>query len=261
MKFILSLLLLIQFSHAQISTSPTFPSEGSEIVPEIVKPKDSSAQKVVSEAQPVKTDPVSEEVAKATRELSNSKQVRDQSFGSVMLGYQFLTSWLPSKKTISYTHIFNDKWSLEAEYSWATIDFPIVGVDLGAIKEKRYTLQARRYVGNSFHFSFGPILNEFNARLGSDFLDNLGNEIKSSFKVQNLGVTGGMGNRWQWSNGVTFGIDWLRINIPLIETKIKDNVLDAIINEDDQDDIKKVIRTFNRIPTFVLFGLNLGYSF
>lgn len=27
------------------------------------------------------------------------------------------------------------------------------------------------------------------------------------------------------------------------------------------DDVKKVIRTFNRIPTFVVFGLHLGYTF
>lgn len=186
---------------------------------------------------------------------------REEFFGTVMVGYQFFTSWLPSKKTISYTHIFNQKWSLEGEYAWASISYPIYGIDLGEISEKRYTLQARRYVGNSFHFTFGALMNDFKARLGSDILDTFGNEINSSFRVQNLGVTGGIANRWQWNNGLTLGMDWFRVIIPLAATKIENNVLDDISDDDDQTDVKKVIRIFNRIPTFVVFGLSFGYSF
>lgn len=181
--------------------------------------------------------------------------------GSVMIGYQFLSTWLPSKKTISYTHIFNEKWSLEGEYSWSTISFPVVGIDLGEIKEQRYTLQARRYLGNSFHFTFGAVLSDFKARLGSDFLDDMGNEIRSDFKVENIGITAGMGNRWQWQNGVTVGIDWFRMNMPLFETELDDNVLKSIPGGEDQDEVKKVIRVLNRLPSFVLLGVNLGYTF
>lgn len=178
-----------------------------------------------------------------------------------MIGYQFLSTWLPSKKTISYTHIFNEKWSLEGEYSWSTISFPVVGIDLGEIKEQRYTLQARRYLSNSFHFTFGAVLSDFKARLGSDFLDDMGNEIRSDFEVENIGITAGMGNRWQWQNGVTVGIDWFRMNMPLFETELDDNVLKSIPGGEDQDEVKKVIRVLNRLPSFVLLGVNLGYTF
>src|SRR5690606_37663613 len=127
--------------------------------------------------------------------------------------------------------------------------------------EKRYTLQARRYGGNSFNWSFGLVYNDFNARLGGDMLDRFGAEIKSSFEVQNLGLTSGIGNRWQWQNGITLGIDWLRLNVPVIETNVRDDVLDDIGNSGDRDDVKKVIGTLNRIPTFVLLGLHVGYTF
>jgi hypothetical protein len=178
-----------------------------------------------------------------------------------MVGYELLASWIPSKKTISYTHIFNNKWSLEGEYSWSDLSTGFGLIDFGEVKEKRYTLQARRYVSNSFHFSFGGVVSEFEAGLGNDVLDRFGQNISSDFSARNLGVTGGIGNRWQWNNGFTFGVDWARVNIPVAELSVDDNVLKSLGEGNDKSDVKKVIRTFNRIPTFVLLGLNLGYTF
>lgn len=191
---------------------------------------------------------------------SSSRELRATSTGSVMVGYQLITSWLPSKKTLGYSHVFNEKWGLEGEYSFATIDSPFIGVDLGEIKERRYTLQARRYVSNSFHFTFGLVMSDFQAEVGNEIIDSFGAGISSSFSAQNLGVTAGVANRWQWKNGVTLGVDWIRLNVPVVELSVRDDILDDITGS-DREDIKDVISTFNKIPTFVLFGLNLGYSF
>ena len=259
MKFLVLLLLISNFSFAQLpaSSTPPLETEGSEVIPEIVKPE-SEIEKVVEDAEPIveeKSQPVIKEIEKGAL---TSRENRTASKGTVMLGYQFLTTWIPSKWTAGYTHIFNEKWSLEAEYSSASINTKYIGIDLGVVRESRIALQARRYVGNSFHFSFGPVLSQFEARLGSDIIAS---DYSQSFSSENLGVTGGIGNRWQWSNGVTFGIDWFRMNVPVLETSVKDKVLRDVIDGGDRSDIKKVIRTFNRIPTFVLFGLNIGYTF
>ncbi len=192
---------------------------------------------------------------------STSQTARDASRGTVMVGHQAITSWLPSKNTLSYTHIFSERWTLEGEYSFQTINTSFIGVDLGKISERRTTLHARRYFGNSFHLSFGAVLSTFEARLGGVFVDSLGDRIQSSFRAQNLGVSGGLGNRWQWDNGLTLGVDWLRINVPMLETRVDDNVLDSLDDSDNREDVKGVIRTFSRIPTFVLLGLNIGYTF
>jgi hypothetical protein len=254
LKYFILFVLSLQVSFAQVSTtSEPFPSEGSPVVPVLVKPDESALEE--------ESDSLATRIKEKIRGIKVSKDLRDDSTGSVLAGYQFITSWIPSKKTIGYSHIFNRNWSLEGEYSWASIGFPVVGIDLGTITEKRYSLQALRYLGNSFHFSFGAILNDFKSHLGSDILDSFGNEIKSSFRVQNVGVTGGIGNRWQWGNGLTMGIDWLRINIPVAETKLEDKVLNEVDDSRDRSDIKKVMRTFNRVPTFVLFGVKIGYTF
>lgn len=260
--FLLLILLLTHTALAQvIETTPPYPTEGSVVVPDVIKPEDSVIEEVVKEAGPLSQErtPVKPE-APAEKSLS-SQENRERSLGTVMVGYQLITSWVPSKKTLSYGHIFNQKWTVEGEFSFATINAPYIGVDLGRIKERRYTFQARRYVGNSFHLTFGAVYSTFSARLGSDILDSFGNEINSEFSAGNIGATGGIGNRWQWQNGFTLGIDWIRLNIPLYETQVEDKVLESVGGSSDREDIKDVIRTFNRIPTFVLFGINLGYSF
>ncbi|MFP5385772.1 MAG: hypothetical protein ACLGHN_06805 [Bacteriovoracia bacterium] len=261
MNLLVLFLLVISVSFAQVSTPP-LPTEGSSAVPEKVKPQESKIEEVVENANPeVNGGPVQKKVKELEKEISSTRENRDDSFGTLMVGYQLVTSWLPSKKVISYTQIFNEEWSVEGEYSWSSVDDPLFWIDLGEIEEKRFNLQARRYVGNSFNFSFGAVYSQFSAHLGSDFLDQFGRELNSSFEAQNIGLTGGIGNRWQWSNGLTVGIDWLHLNVPVFETYVRDDVLDSISEDDEHTDIKNIIRKFNRLPTFVLFGLSLGYTF
>lgn len=253
MKFVLIFLFIISFSiHAQISVSPPYSTEGSEVVPEKERPTISPSEETIQKEKPFEAKPSS----------GNSRERRGSSFGTIMVGYQLVTTWLPSKNTISYTHNFSDKWSMEGEFSWADLSPPsFIGVDLGGIKEKRYTLQTRRFAGNSFNFTFGAVVSEMEAGIGSDILNQFGQELNANIRAQNLGFTAGFGNRWQFQNGITFGIDYLRLNIPVLETKVEDDVLKDLGSNSDRSDIKKVIRTFNRIPTVVLLGINVGYTF
>lgn len=210
----------------------------------------------------VKTpDPVEDKIEQITSQIKSSRENRAQDVNTLLVGYQLVTSWLPSKIALSYAYTFNENWSLEGAYSFSSVNDPFFWIDLGQIQEKRFNLHALRFVGNSFHFSFGLVFSQFSARLGNQFLDQLGQRLTSSFDAQNIGVSGGIGNRWQWSNGITLGIDWIRLNVPVFETYVRDDVLDAISNQSEQEEVKDVIRTFNRIPTFVLFGLSLGHSF
>ncbi|HXH29618.1 MAG TPA: hypothetical protein VNJ01_02285 [Bacteriovoracaceae bacterium] len=268
MNLFLIFLFFIPASFAQTfpSSSQPFPSEESQIVPTTSQGTESKVEQAVEEASEVSDDSVtatapSTEVEEVVRPYLHSRDHRDASTGTIMVGYQLLTTWLPFKLTASYTHIFNRKWSTELEYTSGSLSDPIPGVDLGRIKEKRISLVARRYTGNSFHFIFGGYFNDFDAHLGSSILSQMGSVPESGFRVQGLGLATGIGNRWQWQNGITAGIDWLRVNIPLIETRVEDKVLKDISDDSDRGDVKEVISAFNDIPTFVLFGLNVGYTF
>jgi hypothetical protein len=258
-KFLVFFLLLSFHNSFAQTSSPAPSTEGSEVVPDVIKPKVSPIEKTVDEASVVKEEPANVPVVEEVKKGAlTSRENRHASTGTFMLGYQFLTTWVPSKLTASYTQIFNEEWSVEAEYSKGSLAAGFGVMDFANVKESRVTIQARRYTGNSFNFTFGPVLSSFSAHAGNDMVSE---DVSSEFSASNLGITTGMGNRWQWSNGFAFGIDWVRVNIPLIETKIEDDVLDSVSQSEDSEDIKKVIRAFNRVPTFVLLGLNIGYTF
>lgn len=235
------------------------PTEDSEHLPGESHPDYSKIEQTVHEADSVVVGEGEEITYQDSQARLGTDDYRKNSRHSLMLGYQFLTTWLTGKKTISYTFIVNENWSWELEHGWQTLDSSIVGVDLGRISEKRTSLLGRRYVGDSFHFIMGAMYQDFNARASGKVLSK-GVDV-ASFGAEGAGAVLGIGNRWQWKNGMTLGIDWLRVNVPLLSTKVENQILDEVDDNSDSNDIKKVIRTFNHIPTFVVFGLNLGYTF
>jgi hypothetical protein len=199
--------------------------------------------------------------AEGQKEPTSTQYYRSQSKGSLLIGYEPFTTWIPSKKTLSYTHIFNKKYSLEFEYGWSQIGYPIYSIDLGSLSEKRFSLVVRHYLGNSFHFLYGIYRNDFYARLGGNVLNHLANRNFDSFRVNGIGASGGIGNRWQYKNGITLGIDWFRMNLPLVDKHVDGEVLNYISDESTKNNVNKVIQALKNVPTFVLLGFNIGYTF
>jgi hypothetical protein len=176
---------------------------------------------------------------------------------TVTVGFQYLSTWIPSKKTLGYTRTLNPKWSLEGEYSWSSLSTGIVGVDLGSITEKRFSLLGRRYWGKSFHWVIGPYFNSVKASLGGD----VKTPVSGHVEVEQIGLALGFANRWNFDNGFTIGADWLRVNIPLRETKYDDKILQQVADKSSREDVKTVLSAINRVPTLILLGIHLGYFF
>lgn len=196
-------------------------------------------------------------IEEVTGKIEKTEDLREGSFGTFMLGYQPFTTWIPSKWTAGFTKVLDRRWSVEGEYSRGSISIPISGVDIGEIREERVTLHALSYTGNSFHWRFGLLYQRGLAYLGADIPATTSLDV---FEMESFGATLGLGNRWQWKNGITVGIDWLRVNQPLFFRWEDESVLKTVSAE-DASDLKKIMRAFNTLPTFVLFGLHVGYTF
>ena len=196
-------------------------------------------------------------IEEVTGKILRSEDLRDDSFGTLSVGYQPFTTWIPGKWTASYTQIFNRYWTLEGEYSKGSLSVPVFSVDIGEIKEERVTLQSRYYPGNSFNWSFGLMYQKGEAKLGADIPATSSLDV---FEMESFGATLGFGNRWQWQNGITFGIDWFRLNQPLFGRWENESVLKTV-SANDADELKKIMRAFNTLPTFVFLGFQLGYTF
>jgi hypothetical protein len=249
MKLILIFTLLLSSAFA-VENSP---DKAMEETLKSELPEQKGNPTVPYRAQEKKGDPITPAVAK----VLHSQDLRDESTGTLTVGYQLLTTWIPSKWTVSYTQILSHYWSIEGEYAKGSLSLPVAGVDIGGISERRATLQARYYPGNSFNFTFGFTYHKAIANLGGDIPATTG---KDFFTMENIGATVGIGNRWQWKNGFTLGIDWLRINQPLFGKREDEAVLKTV-SPSHASDLKKIMHAFNNLPTFVLLGFQLGYTF
>jgi hypothetical protein len=184
---------------------------------------------------------------------------REDSFGTVMVGFQYANNWVPRKTTASYTQIVNRQWSFEGEYATSQRDVNIAGIDIGDMREDRYTLLAKYYIGNSFHVSFGGYMSDININGSGKLQDTNGNNVKRKFELENYGIAAAFGSRWQNSWGLTWGVDWFRVNVPIKDGKIARRSGD--LNGDGQQDVNREFKLLRTFPTFTFFGVSVGYTF
>ena len=206
-------------------------------------------------------DKVKEKIKEIPAKSKFSHEYRSETRSTFLLGYQLISSWIPFKWTVSYNYNLNANWTLEGEFSRGHWGYGLIGLDLASVSENRYSLILRRYWGNSFHGIMGAFRNEFIGKLGNNYVEDLSNKSIDEFEISGNGLILGLGNRWQWGNGVTFGIDWFRINIPLLDNRVENDVIDNLSDNQKTKVIRNLIDKISDIPTFVLFGINLGYSF
>jgi hypothetical protein len=180
---------------------------------------------------------------------------REKYFGTLMLGYQYANTWVIGKQTASYTQILNHLWSLELEYATSKREVEIVGVELGSIREQRYTFFVKYYVGNSFHVSVGPYRSQLTIETSEKLQDISGDTLADEWDLEGYGSAFNFGSRWQTNWGLNWGFDWVRMNVPLKDGRI---VKRGGKGENDAERSFKILRT---VPTFTFFGANIGYTF
>ena len=80
-------------------------------------------------------------------------------------------------------------------------------------------------------------------------------------EVQNLGVTIGLGNRWQLKNRFVFGVDWLQMNLPLASLKASAPFINETFDGKARDRVETFVKVLRHTPTFVFLKLQFGMSF
>lgn len=177
--------------------------------------------------------------------------------------YSPFSTWLLGKRGFSIGTILDENWTLEGEYTTGSISASFRNIDFGRVVDRRYGVQSRWYPdSNSFNLIFGLFKSEFSAEIGNTIINNIGSvPAQTVFKIESIGSQLGLANRWQWSNGVTFGVDWFVMYLPLFDKKIDDEVLKYITSSTDRSDIDNLTGLISRLPQFDVLKLNLGYSF
>lgn len=176
-----------------------------------------------------------------------------------MLTYAPYDLWLPGKIGVTAVK-FEESRSYELAYQRASygLDFLISG--LGNITDQRLHLTTRGHTWDgSFNFQYGLYISSTNITLGKTYLG--AGVTSNAISVTNLGAMWGFGNKWAWSNGIQFGIDYFRIFYPLKTLKKKSDFLDETANQENKDDVEKLVDGISKLPQMTLLHFELGYRF
>lgn len=169
--------------------------------------------------------------------------------------YSLYDMWLPSKigAHLSYG---NKQRTYELAYQYSSLGFDLVLDDIGSVTDSRFHFSTRSFAyDNSFNYQYGISYNTLKANLGKSFVS------VDFFEARIVSLFWGVGNRFQVTENIDFGVDWFRVFWPVKTVYLNDDALDNVSNEDDRDDLKKLIGFLEDIPTFTVFHFELGYRF
>lgn len=202
----------------------------------------------------------SEQKIKSPTTLEN----RDHSNFTIMGSYGVYNWMVGGKKGVQLGYIPSAKWTLQVDYFKGEYGLKQYRLNLFGISERLILLQARRYFGGTFNVVFGFGEREYAIELGDRIMRYVPASSQYDEKllsVKNYVVDFGVGNRWQWKNGITLGADWVAIEYPIGQSRISSGVIDAIEHEKTRRDVKRVIGVMRYMPTITVAKLNFGYTF
>lgn len=197
--------------------------------------------------------------------LDATRENRGETKWSIVGEYSLFETWVLSKKAIAITYNETSANSCEFEYATGSLGWGAFGIDIGEIKEQRYSLLSRSYVNRkTWSFITGIYYNKINVQLGNALLVTVVGAQQASVKfleLDTVGFTWGFGQRWQTQKGYVWGADWFTIHVPLFVTEESAPFLDASSSEERRKDVGAALNFFKRIPEFAVIKIQLGYSF
>lgn len=171
---------------------------------------------------------------------------------------------LPTKNGVAVTWIYDASWSIELEYLRASYGLGFWGVDMANLSEQHSSIHALYYPGNSFYWKAGLGRRDYEARFGLDYLRRITGNTQftpAEAHIRNEVLTLGLGNRWQFDNGVTWGIEWLDLLIALGAGEQNENFMQRVEDEEERRDLQDIFDFFRQGTTFQTMKLSLGYTF
>lgn len=204
-------------------------------------------------------------IAEMPKIPGTEKIYRIQNPHSFMASYAGTATWIPSKLGLSYTYSPDLMKSYEVSFLRGNLAAPFFLKDLGSISDFHLSALYRSYSArNSFAVIYGLNYYKFNARMSGKYTNSASNTSNPDLNlllVESIGVTFGLGNRWQLKNGVSFGVDWFHLNMPLIVFRTEADLLKSDADKEDKNEIKNVLDLLKRVPTFAFLKFQIGYSF
>lgn len=221
------------------------------------------SEKVEETAQDV-IEETKEAAHKVSQSMKKTRSNRETTRWTALGTLSLIDTWIPTKLGVSVAYNPTPSGSWELEYLRGKISYEFLVEDLGSISDQRLSAFYRSYSQrNSFNFLYGLYYSAYDVTLGSKYLATVSGNPRAyeSVKLKALGVTWGIGNRWQTSGGFVWSFDWFAINWPIVELEREASFLNASNDPQLREDVEDVLEFFGDFPTFAVVKAQLGFSF
>ncbi len=199
------------------------------------------------------------------QKISLNRSLVDRQVKNITLlaNYSYLDLWIPSKYGLSLSYTPDSGASYDIEYLKAELSLGWFVEDLGSFSDERLSILRRSFNGrNSFNFIMGAYYSKTQVNIGSKLLSGITPQNNYDIlRIENLGITLGVGNRWVMKNGFTIGADWFSVNIPVHNLETEDLFTSLTNDTEDRANANDAIEAFKEIPGVVVLKIQLGYSF
>lgn len=202
--------------------------------------------------------------AKYKKEIGEMAQRRRDATANILGHYSPLSMWVPSKVGVSLGYIKDEKWTYELEGLYGSLGYELLGINLAKFSEVRLNLMARYFSSGSFNLFFGLHYEKIDLTLGDNLLGSFSAADKVEYnllEIENVGVVGGLGNRWLFKNGFTLGVDWIALNQPIYSLKSNARFLDSNASQSDKDAVDRGLSVLKYLPRVTFLKLGLGWTF
>jgi len=191
---------------------------------------------------------------------ASSQDIRSQHHLGANVFWQPTSLVIPSAKGANVSFYAAGNWAFDAEFSSATLGFKFVGLDVADVNERKLTLQARRFIGNSFNMIFGAGHRTTETTVIDSWVDVvLSQKSKTLSRMDATFVKFGLANQWQFNQRYTFMVDWVDLEIP-ISAAVTESAADSVYPQ-YKADVEHIESVLKFLPSGGTFKMQIGILF
>ncbi|MCJ8312054.1 MAG: hypothetical protein HRU38_03920 [Saccharospirillaceae bacterium] len=168
---------------------------------------------------------------------------------------------LPLAFGISAYYKVDNNWSVGVDYLRSNLKIAFFGFDIGESTQSSYTLQVKRYYGQSFNVKMGLGTRNTQVLFGKSLIDLASanyQETAAEFNAKYIRI--GLGNVWHFKKQFTAEVDWLTIDIP-VNAQVVTSAAQYAQSEDGAQTIKSAESIIKYFPSGSILKINLGIVF
>ena len=202
------------------------------------------------------------------RNLRPAREIRAEKKMGVSIAPLTPGIYLPTKRSYNADYNFNEDHNLGLEYISGTLGLKLSKIQIAELKESLLLIPYRYYFGsNSFYLKAGLGRRKYTVVLGDSILETVADAFGSdilphikSLDIRSYILLLGLGNQWQHDSGFYLGVDWLELFVPIGGVKTNEKITPYLQGK-DKDNMDKIIKVMESVPSLNVLKVKLGWSF